>query len=249
MLNVSWILSNIKIPGNIGFSARILTNFGFSDLRLVNCVNHLHEQAINYSANCENILHKATIYQNINDALYDRNLIIGTTTRSRDRLQILKPIKFIHSQEFINLASYNNLAILFGCETSGLTNSELNNCNYLITIPTSSDKSSINISHALGIVAYEVSQLAIKGQIHLSNINENHDLALINDINYYKNQLFDFLAEIGFVKTNQKNSLLKSISSMLNKTNLNKQELAILRAMLGKMKNKFHFLQNKIKTQ
>jgi TrmH family RNA methyltransferase len=159
--NISFILIEPGEPGNIGASARALKNMGFRNLELVNPGEFLTEEAKQMACNAADILEKAKVYPKFNNAVKDKNLIIGTTRRLGRKRGLIIPVKE-SIRRIIASAKKNKVAILFGRERNGLTNKEVERCGFLITIPSDPLDPSLNLAQSVMLVAYELSQKMYK---------------------------------------------------------------------------------------
>ena len=136
-------------------SIRSIGCFGFKDINLVNPRNPWpNEKGLSSSKHFSSIAKSVKTFSSIPEAIKKSDLIIATTVRQRDFNipQItFKDIKKINAK---------NISILFGQENNGLSNQEISYSNYILTLPTL-NKSSLNLSHTISVVAYELSQLEI----------------------------------------------------------------------------------------
>lgn len=133
----SVILVRPETPENTGFIARLCENFGFS-LRLVEPEFNL-EDCRSTANNAQEILREASIFEDVEEAVSDLEFVVGT-----------KPGKGIETREF---SFRENHSIMFGPESVGLSNSELEKCDAIVHIDA--DYPSLNLSHAASIVMYE----------------------------------------------------------------------------------------------
>jgi tRNA (cytidine32/uridine32-2'-O)-methyltransferase len=150
-----FILVEPSHPGNIGAAARAIKNMGFKNLSLTNPKDFPNDDAFYRAKGAKDILEKVKIYENLTDALNDATLIFGTSARTRT---IPWPTKTSSELNIVlkkALESSNaKVCFVFGREISGLSNEELQMCDYHIKIPTDEDFSSINLSHAVQIISY-----------------------------------------------------------------------------------------------
>lgn len=151
---ISIILIEPKEPGNIGAIARAMANFDLKQLILINpkC-NHLCSESKNRAVHAQNIL-KNTKIENISK-LNDFDYLIGTTSLLGSDYNIKRlPISpGILSKK---ISKKSKVAIVFGRESSGLTNKEIEMCDVIVSIPTSKTYHAVNISHAASIIFYEI---------------------------------------------------------------------------------------------
>ena len=148
------ILVEPSHPGNIGAVARAMGNMGATDLRLVNPANPLHPEAIDRATRAESILRQARTFENLETAIADLERVYGTTARERARHD--RVIALPELMEEWPTGS-GKVGLVFGRESSGLTNQELDLCSRLMRIPTFGEVSSLNLSHAVMVSLYEFS--------------------------------------------------------------------------------------------
>jgi tRNA (cytidine32/uridine32-2'-O)-methyltransferase len=155
-------LSNIRIilvepshPGNIGGAARAMKTMGLSDLALVNPGRYPDPQAEWRAAGAQDVLEAARVFESVEDAIADAQWVVGTSTRVR-RI----PWPLMKAEEavagMIERLEDQKLAVLFGRETSGLTNEELQKCHMHLVIPANPEYSSLNLAMAVQVVCYEI---------------------------------------------------------------------------------------------
>jgi len=157
---IIFVLVETKYSGNLGMAARAIKNFGFRDLVLVNPLCKIDDEAIYRSMHAKDVLLSARTYSNLNDFVESESPIylIGTTARigsEKNPLRIVVPLNMFRNMIF---PSESKIAFLFGNEERGLTNEELAKCDLVATIPTSMEYPTLNLSHAVAVVAYELSQ-------------------------------------------------------------------------------------------
>lgn len=153
--NVFFILVRPVFLGNIGSIARVLKNFGFSNLRLVEPPrNYKDSEARRMSVGAFDILKQAQVFETLSDALRDINVVVGTTSGQQRQLdpQALPSV----SPQIISAAKSNRVGFVFGDERDGLSRTELERCHFVITIPTTRDFPALNVAQAVGIIAYEL---------------------------------------------------------------------------------------------
>ena len=124
------VLCQTSHPGNIGSVARAMKTMGFLDLYLVNPKDFPSRHAEALACGAEDILQKATTVSSLAEALKNINHVIGFTARKRELTQPHKNVRDL-SKQLINEASKNKIAIIFGNETNGLSNLELQHCQSL----------------------------------------------------------------------------------------------------------------------
>lgn len=155
--HVEYILVEPAEPGNIGASARAIKTMGFGSLGIVNPPDISRGEARWFAHNAVEVLDNADIYGTLADAVRDKSLVVGTTRRTgRKRGLIVSPEQ--GAAMIYRAAKKNRVAIVFGREDRGLLNDEVGECAFLITIPASALQPSLNLSHAVMIISYELSK-------------------------------------------------------------------------------------------
>ena len=153
---LSVVLVATRNPLNIGAAARALSNFGFSDLRVVRPYEAAFREARS-AVGASDLLKAAREYECVADAVSDCQLVIGTSagTLHRDtqhsiyRLEAAAPL-------VRNALPAQNVAILFGSEKFGLSNDDLSHCDWLLRIPAREQHPSMNLGQAVALCLYEL---------------------------------------------------------------------------------------------
>jgi len=152
---VYFILVRPQMGENIGSVARAIKNFNIKYLRIVNprC-NWPSQKALATSVGAKDILKSAKIYNSIEKAIGDLDIIFASTSRIRKvNKKIISILDFKKKVE-----KKRKIGILFGPEASGLSNDEISYANYLVKIPTNKKFSSLNLSHSVIIFCFELFQ-------------------------------------------------------------------------------------------
>ncbi len=153
--NVYFVLVEPKEPGNIGSSARAIKNMGFRNLSLVKPPPEMNDEGRWFARNAHDVLDSVSVYGSVEEAVRDKAVVVGTTRRKGKKRGIIMAADEGASKIF-SVAAGNKVAILFGREARGLYNEEVEECGFMINIPSSRLQPSLNLSHAVLIVAYEL---------------------------------------------------------------------------------------------
>lgn len=149
------VLVGTRNPLNIGAAARAMSNFGFSQLRLVNPYEPSFREARS-AVGASALLARAETYANVAEAVADCSLVIGTTTlRNRElqhRVSLLRQAATVVRDHLV----WGNAALLFGSEKVGLSNEDLSYCHWLLCIPTCEQHVSMNLGQAVAVCLYEL---------------------------------------------------------------------------------------------
>ncbi|MEX1297863.1 MAG: RNA methyltransferase [Desulfotignum sp.] len=151
------VLKEPQGPLNIGAVCRVMMNFGFSRLRLVNpCPDFNCLDARKMALGAVHILEQADIFPDLETALADIHITFGTTRRfGKYRKHFLTPATA--ARTIRRSGNDTRCALLLGREDTGLETRDLDLCQQFVTIPTHEDYPSMNLSHALAVLLYEVS--------------------------------------------------------------------------------------------
>jgi tRNA (cytidine32/uridine32-2'-O)-methyltransferase len=155
--HVRIVLVETSHPGNIGGAARAMKTMGLTDLWLVAPQRYPDPQAEWRAAGALDVLDAATVVSSLDAAIADCTFVIGTSTRQRRIPWPLLTARDV-GPRLLNEASDRPTAILFGRETSGLTNEELQRCHLHLQIPANPDYPSLNLAMAVQVVCYELYQ-------------------------------------------------------------------------------------------
>lgn len=155
--NVHFILVEPKEPGNIGAAARAIKNMGFKNLSIVHPSYVITDEALRFAHGAADILRSAAVFNSLKDSVRDKSIIAGTSRRKGRKRGVFVPAG-PGAQRLFQIASSNRIGILFGREDRGLFNEEIEECGFLMTIPSSKKQPSLNLAHAVLIIAYELSK-------------------------------------------------------------------------------------------
>ena len=149
-----FILVTPQLAENIGMSARAMLNCGIHHMRLVAPrESHLSPTALAASSGAESILQNAQIFDSVEAAIADCQIVYATTARRRG---MIKPVQTAHhaAEEILTNPQYT-YGVLFGPERTGLLNDDVCLSNKIIEIPLNPEHCSLNLSQAVLLVAYE----------------------------------------------------------------------------------------------
>lgn len=224
------VLINTSHPGNIGSTARAMKTMGLSELYLVAPLEFPHPKALEMASGADDILQKAIVVATLDEAIADCTLVIGTSARMRTiPWPLLSPREM--TEKLKREPAENKTAILFGREQSGLSNEELQRCNLHIQIPANPDYSSLNLSAAVQVVAYELRVASLDA---VSETEEwDYRLATADEMEKFFNHLQQVLIELDFLKMNAPRKLMTRLRRLFLRTRPDVMEMNILRGMLS----------------
>jgi len=222
---ISIILLEPENSGNVGAVARVMKNFGFKELILVNPKCEINEECRKRAKNAQDILKNLKIVKKILEV----DTLIGTTGIIGSDYNV--PRSPILPEQLLKLNLKGNIGILFGRESSGLTNEEIDKCDFTITIPTDKRYSTLNLSHAVTIILYELSKQKqnITSGIKILTPPEKKQL----------NKIFNEVLDCIEFATVEKKETQKIVwKKIFGKTFLSKREAYAVIGLLKKIKEK-----------
>lgn len=228
--NIRIVLVNTSHPGNIGATARAMKTMGLSDLCLVAPEQFPHAKATEMAVSAGDVLDSAVVVQTLDEAIADCTLIIGSSARSRKIPWPLQTPRAM-AEQVKREAANGQIAILFGCEQSGLTNEELQRCHLHVQIPANPDYTSLNIAAAVQIFAYEL-RIASLENTQLAD-EWDYRLATADEMEKFFAHLEAVLIEIDFLKLNAPRKLMTRLRRFFFRARPDVMEMNILRGMLG----------------
>ena len=231
-----FILIKPQLGENIGACARSMKNFGFQKLNVVSpkfsFPNHKTKTT---AVGAYDIINKAKLFDNTRDAIDQFEIIISLSARKRD---INK--KHITMKNFFQILEKKNKAkigLMFGPEASGLSNKDLSYSNFILQIPTSKKFKSLNLSHSVTLVCYEIFKFFNKGLFY----KEGKKLKISSKykISSLVKHLERLLEEKDFFKPlEKKQSMLLNINNLFYKLQPNDKELRILASIISTLSKK-----------
>jgi len=225
---ISIILVKPEKPRNIGQVARAMKNFGFVNLRLVSPPAGNMREAYENAVDAKDIIDSRVVVNNILDAAKDLNILIGTTSRETERP--LSPWELV---DFIMKNPTLKYGILFGTEFRGLSNEELAHCHKVVSIPTSEIYPSMNLSHAVAIICYEIKK-GIIANSHEIYINKE-PLATIAEIEHLLEHARTTLKNIGFIYDSSPDRIIPILRRLSVNLELTSRDIRILRGILRRI--------------
>jgi len=153
--NVRIVLVNTSDCRNIGSAARAMKTMGLSQLILVDPVEMPNGQAQALAAGATDVLANAKVVSTMQEAVNDCGLVIGTSARSRTLPWPMLNPRECGAKLVEELANFP-VALVFGRESSGLTNEELQLCHFHVQIPANPEYSSLNLAMAVQTLSYEI---------------------------------------------------------------------------------------------
>jgi tRNA/rRNA methyltransferase len=231
-----FILVKPQLGENIGSCARAMKNFGFSKLSIVSPRDGWpNTKARMTSVGAFDIIKSAKIYKNVDQAVKKFDLIFAASARNRDINK--KYISITNFSKLLLKRKSSNIGIMFGPEASGLSNYDLSLSNFIIQIPTSKKLTSLNLSHAVIVVCYEIYK-----SLHFSKFKKEKILSKLASKKSVKN-LIKFLEKKlelkkFFKPSEKKKSMILNINNIFGRLELSDKEIRILFSIFSSLNKK-----------
>lgn len=206
-------------PANVGAAARAMKTMGFDAMRLVASRVHEEDEASWVAHGAQEILTQAEAFDTLPEALADMDLVIATTARERGRYQhYLTPGEI--REQIRSKPSLNKVAIVFGCEESGLSNEQLAEVDLISYLPLKVSYPSLNLGQAIMLYAYEMSQLMDELNADgATAVAENFDNA--GQVRVLKSKTAELLGELGVSQDEKLHQWVMDRVPMLPQRDLN----------------------------
>lgn len=237
--NVRIVLVNTTLPANIGAAARAMKTMGLSQLYLVEPKIFPSAEATALASGASDVLAKAVVVPTLEAAIADCTVAIATSARSRT---IAWPLIDARSagQVVQRESERSPVAIVFGREDRGLTNEELQLCNYHVTIPSDSEYGVLNVAAAVQVLAYEVRMAHLLANpetlpeaqaMPLQTVAWDEEMVTSEDMERFYTHFQSMLVDIGFLDPQQPRQLMTRVRRMFNRMRLDRLELNLWRGI------------------
>ena len=230
--NISIVLYKPKYAGNIGSVARAAKNMGISNIIVVGKADYDREEMQQRSTHlAAYVLDQIQYFESIEEALGSFNYIVGTTARlGKARGPFIAPRTV--ARDIADISQKNKVALLFGPEDTGLANEELRLCHAVVTIPTSLEFTSLNLSHAVMILCYEIFTASSAAT---TAATATPKLALSKELEGMYGQIKTLLADIEFSNPENPDYWMMHLRRFFSRTGLLSREVGIIRGICRKL--------------
>lgn len=231
--NIVIVLDHPDESRNIGATCRAMANNDICDLRIVGKkedydIEHIHVLAIHAGE----IFDNAHFYDSIRDATKDCAICAGTTRRrGKKRGKLFLPEEFADFADF-QTSNGAKVAVVFGNERTGLTDSQLDDCNVGVTIPSSSNFGSLNLSHAVQIMSYHLFRKSLSTK---NLIQAGYTPLSLERVDKMVQNITDEMQKIGFFKMPGREDMENFWRSILSRASLSEGEAKYLEKTFSKI--------------
>ncbi len=229
-LNLNIVLVEPNGPMNVGSIARLCSNFDINELRIVSPKCDIFSlEAKKMALKGQRYIDNCKIFNSIEQAIFDFDLVLATCGRidlSND-IECQSPEEI--SKWISSFLEINNIGILFGREDRGLSNNELLYAHKILNIETSQNYTSLNLSHAVSIVLYELTKTSTN---NLEKDLQLFDLASSKQIYESFNEIEEMLIKTGYLLEHTANSKISKFKKFILKAKTSSYEINVLRGIV-----------------
>jgi TrmH family RNA methyltransferase len=237
---VAVVLVETKHAVNIGGVVRAMANTGFSSLRLVNPAEFDAWHIVGIAHYTQHIVESARIYQALPEAVADASLVIGLTGKHHRVERNALPLHEAVTRLAQAAHADQQVAVVFGREDWGLSNSMLDACHFVTTIPTNPAYPSLNLAQAALLVLYE---LFLRSGGDQQSFRPPRRAAPPASSALFEDMFADLeraLDAVGFLKSRPRTSTLRSVRVLLFRARLSVREASLLRALAMEIRHYLH---------
>jgi len=226
MENIAIVLKGPKYAGNVGSVARVAKNMGINKMLVVDGSDmppaEMKQASTHFAAE---LIDQIVYLNNMGEALAGFEYLVGTTSRRGSvRGPVVSPREM--AANLIDISQHNRVGLLFGPEDMGLANADLRICHGLVTIPTSEKLKSINLSHAVMILCYEIFTAQRNDLVVFTP-----RLATAAEIEGMYEQIKALLQKIGFLNPQNPEYWMLHIRRFFSRTRLFAKDVKIIRGV------------------
>lgn len=213
-----------------------MKTMGLSKLVLINPKNYPSHEATIRASRADDILGAAKVVDNLDKALAESHMVVGTSARQRRHdAPLLTPAQLATK---IAEQPCQQISLLFGTENSGLTNEELSRCHYQVFIPANPEYSSLNLASAVQLIAYEIRMKFLEVSDTEALPESQHDLVTSEQMEGFYGQIINTMLATGYYDPKHPKQLELRLRRMFNRLNPDSSEYQILRGFLTSIEKK-----------
>jgi tRNA/rRNA methyltransferase len=227
------ILLEPQLGENIGMAARAMGNFALGRLRLVNPRDGWPNLAAQRAAaGADHILEKAELFDSVQAAVADLDLVFATTARAHDQAKPVMAPEAAAREIVGHVAAGGGAGIMFGRERAGLTNEEVALANRIITFPVNPGFASLNLAQAVLLMGYEWFKLATSGELPFA-MPERSERASHHQIDAFFENLVRELDKVEFLRPREKrDTMLVNLRNIFTRMEPTKQDMHTLHGVV-----------------
>ncbi|KMN30327.1 tRNA (cytidine/uridine-2'-O-)-methyltransferase [Chromobacterium sp. LK1] len=227
--NIRVVLARPNHPGNIGSAARAMKTMGLSRLYLVEPKVFPSDEANTLASGAVDLLEQATVVSSLAEALQDVTIACALTSRRRELTTPLSTPRQTTPELVARARAGEQVALVFGNETFGLSIEEVEQCNRLVTIPGNPDYFSLNLAMAVQVMTYE---LFSHTGVDVDYLRADSDAAALGEVEGFCGHLEQTMDKIGYFRRRNSERMMRRMRTLFNRAGLLREEIDILRGFL-----------------
>ncbi|OKY25688.1 tRNA (cytosine(32)/uridine(32)-2'-O)-methyltransferase TrmJ [Thalassotalea sp. PP2-459] len=230
--SVRIVLVNTSDCRNIGSAARAMKTMGLTELYLVDPIEMPNGQAQALAAGATDVLANAKVVKTLEEAVEDCGLVVGTSARSRTLpWPMLEPRTC--GEKMVAEGQKYPVALVFGRESSGLTNEELQLCHFHVQIPANPEYSSLNLAMAVQTLSYEVRMAFLASENKQYENNDIEDYPVVEETERMFEHFEQALKATGFIVPSHPGLVMTKLRRFINRARPDSKEVKMWRGILS----------------
>ncbi|GHD73820.1 RNA methyltransferase [Vogesella fluminis] len=226
MKNIRVVLARPSHPGNIGSAARAMKTMGLTRLYLVEPKAFPHEEANVLASGAVDVVENAIVVSSLAEALADVSVACALTSRRRELSTPLSTPRETAPELMARARDGEQVALVFGNETFGLSIDEVEQCNRLVTVPGNPDYFSLNLAMAVQVMTYE---LFSHSGVSVDYLKPEDRTATLGEVDSFCGHLEAAMADVGYLEHRNSERLLRRMRTLFHRAALQREEIDILR--------------------
>ncbi|MDC7689736.1 MULTISPECIES: RNA methyltransferase [Vogesella] len=224
--NIRVVLARPSHPGNIGSAARAMKTMGLTRLYLVEPKAFPHEEANVLASGAVDVVENAIVVSSLAEALADVSVACALTSRRRELSTPLSTPRETAPELMARARDGEQVALVFGNETFGLSIDEVEQCNRLVTVPGNPDYFSLNLAMAVQVMTYE---LFSHSGVSVDYLKPEDRTATLGEVDSFCGHLEAAMADVGYLEHRNSERLLRRMRTLFHRAALQREEIDILR--------------------
>ncbi|MGJ8690897.1 MAG: tRNA (cytosine(32)/uridine(32)-2'-O)-methyltransferase TrmJ [Thalassotalea sp.] len=230
--SIKVVLVNTSDCRNIGSAARAMKTMGLKNLILVDPIELPNGQAQALSAGATDVLGSAKVVNTLEEAIQDCGLVVGTSARSRTLpWPMLDPREC--GEKLVQEANDFPVALVFGRESSGLTNDELQLCHFHVQIPANPEYSSLNLAMAVQTLSYEIRMNFLAQENAAYQGKDETEYPIVDETERMYEHFEQALLATGFIVPSHPGLIMTKLRRFLNRARPDVKEVKMMRGILA----------------
>jgi len=227
------ILVEPQLGENIGAAARVMANFGLSELRLVKPKQGWpNEKARIMAAGADRVLEGVKLFDSVPAAMADCNFVLATTARAHDQAKPVVSPEEAARQMAPRVAGGERVALMFGRERNGLENDEVALADAIVTLPVNPAFASLNLAQAVAVTCYEWFKLASGGALPFA-MPQKSDVAAKQQLNAFFANLERELEKVEFFRPpDKRDTMTINLRNIFTRMNPTQQDIQTLHGVI-----------------